>query len=386
MIIKRPEVLNKIFSVTKELVEKEKEVYKLFLVAAEDAQREYYKIGHMCSIKFSHKFSIAREHSAENSSFRLIFFFYAKLRLRGQQMSGKASFVGMDAANENWTFQQLTAFLRDFHAIPNLVSKDDVQFLWKVQSLQYVRLGKKALQYLSFDETKDFLSRVAILAYNRPGMRRLILNANGIMPSQKDLIETFCRFLHFDDFAWVQNKILTAGKERIRNQTMLAVGEANQAIKSELRDDVKGKRMANIQRRGSTLPASITANTLASGSKNNSVLNEEDDADSAMADKIAKAMQKKTNGLIDIPSSEIKGVERNSNKPSKSPSTVKFSPQSSSSVIQALGSFGGVSISETQENALLQYDEINARVFEQVYLLDFLKIMNIFIFLRILLN
>ena len=69
-------------------------------------------------------------------------------------MGSKQTFAGIDFANESLNFQQLTAFLRDFNAIPALISKDDILFLWKVQSLQGVRMGKKALTYLSFEETK----------------------------------------------------------------------------------------------------------------------------------------------------------------------------------------------------------------------------------------
>ena len=70
-------------------------------------------------------------------------------------------------------------------------------------------------------------------------MRRLILNTAGMMPSNEDLVESLCRYLHLDDFGWVQNRINTIGKERVKNQTMLSEGESNQLTKSELRDDLK---------------------------------------------------------------------------------------------------------------------------------------------------
>ena len=53
-------------------------------------------------------------------------------------------------------------------------------------------MGHDQIKFLTFDMFQDFFARMAILAYNKPGMRRLILNTNGTMPSPADLVETLC--------------------------------------------------------------------------------------------------------------------------------------------------------------------------------------------------
>ena len=381
--IKRPEALEKVIVATQQFANKEKETYINFLRMVMEAQREYFRISNTCSIKFSHKFSqhIVRK-NAENSSFRMSFFFYTRLRLRGQQMGSKQTFSGIDFANENMNLQQLVCFLRDFQAIPTLVSKEDIQFLWKVQSLQRVRLGQKPLQYLSFDETKDFLSRVALVSYNRPGMRRLILNTQGSMPSNYELIQTFCRFFHFDDVAWVTNRINTVGAERVSSQTMLLKGETSDHTKKELLDDRRAKRIVKAHKKHSEEENgnSPSNSPVKKASRRNRFGGDEiiDPFETEVAVKIAKAIQQKTNGLgVEstqlsaekkmVPSSSVDDDDANldTDLDIDPGSDFRGAETGSALSLTPMAACGGYSLSKTQEEALLGYDPIDSRVFEQ---------------------
>ena len=79
--IQRPACLNQILSATQELAAKEKDTFVKFLTAVEEAQREYFRINSVCSLKFTHKIiAPGTKGSADNSAFRFAFFFYTRYK------------------------------------------------------------------------------------------------------------------------------------------------------------------------------------------------------------------------------------------------------------------------------------------------------------------
>ena len=244
----RPEIIDHILGIKDQINNRDVNQYKTFLKAVEEAQQQASTNGSVCNITLGYH-SISNEHikPAENSALRIAFDFYAKLQTPGQQLAtSNVTYELMRFANETLSFHELAVWMRDFLVVPSLLTKGELRFLWKMTSLQWVRMGKDQIKYLTFEMFQDFFARMAILAYNKPGMRRLILNTNGTMPSASDLVETLCHYMHLDDFAWVKERLNTTGRESVRNHNFRSVGERNESSKTELRDDVKGSRFAQL--------------------------------------------------------------------------------------------------------------------------------------------
>ena len=158
-----------------------------------------------------------------------------------------------------------------------------MQFAWKVMSLQSVKEGYQVVTELDFNQFREFLARCSIIAYNRPGMRRLILNSNGQMPSHERLVEMVARTMKLYDYSYVKDRIRTLGKDRVINQNR-GVDGSNEELKRELREDLEAKRLARIM-----------ASSNLQGTKTSNRTNDDE-----AAKKIASAMHTKITGLNDM--------------------------------------------------------------------------------------
>jgi hypothetical protein len=211
-------------------------------------------------------------------------------------------------------------------------------------------------------------------------MKRLIMNTNGTMPSPADLIETLCHFMHLDDFGWVKDRLNTTGRDSVRNHNFRSKGEKNDGARTELRDDVRGTRFAqmmtgaggnedeegegegdecNVGQEGS-VGGSVgggggdgdggggdegsVASKTSKGSKHGKKKEEDD-----QASKIAEALQRKINGL-DAP-------KKDEEKKSVPGGRLRQKVQAHA--------MGNMKISAAQEQALLDYDMGLAKLLEK---------------------
>ena len=279
---KRPETVHHLLEVADRVDNNELELYKKFLLTVEKAQRDMFAIQSTCTITMFHKlekYSLAGSRvEGGNSSLRAIFFFYAKL-----QMSGNFTFEDVDVSNITISFYELISVMRDFHLIPTLLSREEVQFAWKVMSLQSVKDGYQVVTELDFNQFKEFLARCAIIAYNRPGMRRLILTSNGKMPSHEELVNMIASTMKLHDYSYVKDRISTLGKNRVINQNRGVEG-SNEELRRELREDLEAKRLAKVMASSNVKVTSMT---------------DASDGDYKTAKKIASAMRTKITGLDD---------------------------------------------------------------------------------------
>ena len=151
---KRPERISTLMEVAERIDDNELELYKKFLISVEKAQRDMFSIQSACTITMYHKFesySLAGPRiEGGNSSLRAIFFFYAKL-----QVSGNFTFEDVDVSNITISFYELISVMRDFHLIPTLLSREEVQFAWRVMSLQSVKEGSQVVTELDFNQFKE---------------------------------------------------------------------------------------------------------------------------------------------------------------------------------------------------------------------------------------
>lgn len=321
----RPEQIRGLLEVAERVDNNELELYKKFLTSVEKAQRDMFSIQSTCTVTMFHKlesYSVAGSKTeGGNSSLRAIFYFYAKL-----QMTGNFTFEDVDVSNITISFYELISVMRDFHLIPTLLSREEVQFAWKVMSLQSVKEGYQVVTELDFNQFREFLARCSIIAYNRPGMRRLILNSNGQMPSHERLVEMVARTMKLYDYSYVKDRIRTLGKDRVINQNR-GVDGSNEELKRELREDLEAKRLARLM-----------ASSNLQGTKTSNKTNDDE-----AAKKIASAMHTKITGLNEDDEESANSKGGNPKNPVAS---------------------GGL-ISEIQERELRNFDPITTRIFDK---------------------
>jgi len=351
--IQRPEIVTRLLELKDGIKDRDEAAFREFLEEVEQAQLLKLRIQNVAQITLTYQVAnLEWTKPAENSSLRIAFDFYAKLQTPGQQLAtSNVTYELVRFANETLSFHELAVWMRDFMVVPSLLTKSELRFLWKMTSLQWVRMGKEQIKYLTFDMFRDFFARMAIMAYNKPGMKRLILGTTGVMPSPADLVETLCHFMHLDDFGWVKERLNTTGRDSVRQHNFRSAGEKNEVAKSELRNDVKGTRFAQLM----TQVAHKVHDEDPAGDPNKE--EEEDEAvevegygnklghdDLDQATKIAEALNRKINGL----GSSSKDDEADAKKQKKDGIFKKKDTNHFAS--------HGLKISEGQEEALLNYD------------------------------
>lgn len=358
---KRPAHLDKIIKILDKNEEKEKILYSNFLKMA--LQSTEPVIGMPFSVTYKH-FDASSKISTNTSSLCYIFHFYAKIQSPRQKLAAKnPSYDAVQEASESLSFFELLVFCRDFRIIPKFLTKEELIFICKLINLQKAKLGQRVTRLISLENFKDILARIALLAFNKPGMKRLIIISNGVMPSIHDQIFSLAIYLHLDDETWVKNRIRTTGRETVGRLNFRSVGEKNTEKVAELREDLKGKRFARVLAHLNDPEHELT------GGEEIDVDGEE----ASQVEKIAEAMQMKVTG---VPS------------PRKEDKKVHFSPfdevaeainqdineyekrkdANDASVQQTLPSnvlATGAIITAAQEEVLLQYHPSLTRIFDQ---------------------
>ena len=87
---------------------------------------------------------------------------------------------------------------------------------------------------------------MAILAFNKPGMKRILHeSSSGRAFTPAELIGFLARYMHLEDISWVRNRVRTVGRETVGFINFKVTGEAkNHMNYQHLRDDLKGIRLA----------------------------------------------------------------------------------------------------------------------------------------------
>ena len=175
-----------------------------------------------------------------------MFFFYTKVQSTFQKVGKSASYEEEENARVSLSFYELLLLCRDFRIIPKIITKEELYYLWRVMNVQKGKEGKQVSRLVSFADFKDFLARIAILAFNKPGIRQMIMQDGGNMPQSTELIGMLAKYLHLDDIEWVKNRIRTVGKATVSMINSRCAGELNLLTKNTLREDLKGTRLAKI--------------------------------------------------------------------------------------------------------------------------------------------
>lgn len=180
--------------------------------------------------------------------FPSIFFFYTKVQSTFTKVGKSASYEEVEQARVSLSFYELLLLCRDFRIIPKIITKEELYYLWKIINVQKGKAGEKVSRLVSFTDFKDFMARIAILAFNKPGIRRIILSnsAQGVMPMSTELVGMLAKYMHLDDIEWTRNRVRTVGKTTVSMINSRSAGEKNLLTRNNLREDLKGVRLAKM--------------------------------------------------------------------------------------------------------------------------------------------
>lgn len=242
-LAKRPQFLEKIVKAIDSRDNEDRDTYHEFLRRSLDvANTPEGK-----ALKLDWHVDVESMDSTYNCSLCYIFYFYAKSQTASQKYGSKPPNMDIEEyARDSLSLFALLLFCRDFRIIPRFLIRDEISFLWKVMNAQKVRMGQTATKLLDFRSFKDFLGRMAVMAFNKPGMKKIILKSTGNMPSLNAQVESFAMYLHLDDMNWVRNRIHTVGRETIGAINYRSQGEVNLQTKLNLKNDLKGKRLYKV--------------------------------------------------------------------------------------------------------------------------------------------
>jgi hypothetical protein len=144
------------------------------------------------------------------------------------------------------SFFELTLFCRDLNIVPKLVTKDELILLWKIGNMEKVTEEQPDTTCLKFEEFCPFLARLALVAYNKPGLKKIIVNINGSMLSPLEQINSLAYYLHLDDINRIKIHIDTVGRETANQLNNRSVGDKNTQLANNLRRDIRGNRLAKL--------------------------------------------------------------------------------------------------------------------------------------------
>lgn len=289
----RPAALSKIFELRADRDEKDRNEYVDFLAEATLAKRNPKGISvSMCW--YEENFHSTR---VRNCSLCTVFFFYAKVQSLQQKLkSNLFTSESGDSARDTLSFFEFLLFCRDFRIVPRLVTKDEVLFLWRVLITEKIRSkvvsSHDATFLLNLDCFKDILSRIAVLTYNKPGIRKMLISTHGAMPSITDQIHGLAAYLHLDDIKWVRNRVKTISTATVSKINARSEGDPkNPQTRIELRADLHAKRLSKLLSKGEAA-VSVPSKVQSAG---NNVL---DETDMCQVENVANSVRFNVNGLV----------------------------------------------------------------------------------------
>lgn len=179
----------------------------------------------------------------KNSSLVRIFMFYAAMQNSAAAMTFSATAV----ENETMSFFELDKLARDFDIVPRLLTKYELKDIWDdFVYIQSIRTKEKPISALNFENFQDIMVRMALYAYNKPGMKKMVLAVNGFFPSPEEIVAFFCQQLNLSDFAGVKAHIMNRGRETQGALNYRSLSETNWRAKEELRIDLRARHLARV--------------------------------------------------------------------------------------------------------------------------------------------
>lgn len=254
---KRPDFLNKLINAKKQLSADNTDIDKQFISLIETAVSDI-KTGGVISVRLT---DCSRSHQqiVENSSLRIIFNYYAKFQ--PPPGWGGLTFTERLVADETMCLFELTVFCRNFRVIPNLITKEELTFLWKSMNIQRVKLGLSVKKDLDYEDFKLFVVRIAVFAYTKPGMLTMIQAIGGLVPDHELMVESIANYLQLHTTDSVREVIDTWSR------TAGAPNLKGKLAKTQIMDDVRARRLGQVLATGNTISRPNSAQNSRRGSK-----------------------------------------------------------------------------------------------------------------------
>jgi hypothetical protein len=245
----RPKFLGKLIDSMGESLVDNEEKYKEFVSSCESVTKNsemFDALNLCCTLRYTKPLG-KKMHEDTSSSDCSSTMVYAFMFYAAMQQAGSGSFQATEIANETMSYYELDKFCRDFDIVPKLLTKYEVKGIWQDFIQIYVQTtGGTPPQALTFDQFKDMFVRMALFAYNKVGMKRMILAVTGFFPSPSELISSLCEHCHFHDFPYVQSRIRSVGRETQGALNFRSSDDNNNRARAEIRIDLRAKYLARV--------------------------------------------------------------------------------------------------------------------------------------------
>jgi hypothetical protein len=293
----KPTMLRKILDHRNQQNEESDLKYNEFLSMAENAVNEMKRSNLQIKSRFDFKYAssdnVQRVRKEGNQSLNVIFMFYAQLT----QDTQTTTFSAHDLANETMDIQELIIFCKDFNITPHLLTRDDIQLLWK-GVMRSRKNDVVAFIALEFEDFADMLVRIALYACNKPEIKRYIASLNGgsmLEPIQQ--VDFFAKLIKLDNYPWVLNNIKTVGRESQGNLHCRSADDKRKDI-STIRGMADVERIAMRAKSKSRRRVNFSQKKIEVNDKDDDDDEEDDDDDDC------KPVAKKSN-MVDLESDNI---------------------------------------------------------------------------------
>lgn len=271
--VQPPPHLSKVLALAREKSRNQQDNYEDFLLYAERAHQSCassgitidseYKIAGGIPIAGMQAIEVIDD--KQNDTLLMVFNFYAKMK-----QTYHSTFSAADVANETMSFSEIEIFCRDFNLIPRLLNREDLKVLWEDIAQAHFDKGLGLFTVVDFAEFKDLIVRMALWAYNKPGLKKLILTIEGFMPKSVEVVRYFCTYLHLHDSEYIHNFIRTVGKKTQGDYNYRSKDETNLRTKIEVRLDTNARKVSQVKKplvKDSLPPASPPSKTATAAGK-----------------------------------------------------------------------------------------------------------------------
>jgi hypothetical protein len=237
-----PKFVGRLLEVHNQLTTDTRNDYEKLLLCAERAMKDAYDAN--ISIRASFKTTTLNKKHEEvgfNDTLLHIFAFYAKIIQRAT-----TTFSAAEEVNKTINFKKMEIFCRDFNLVPKLLNRDDLKFAWELQQADRLAANKGMLIAMNFDDFKEFLVRLAIVLYHKPGLKKLILTMEGFMPKNSEIVDYLCTYLHLHDLEWVMCHLRTVGRKTQGDYNFRSKGEKNARTQKEIASNAEAKQLRQV--------------------------------------------------------------------------------------------------------------------------------------------
>ena len=186
-----------------------------------------------------------RHQKGSSDALVVVFDFYSKLQTPAHQLAQRGvTYEEIQNCNERLSLFELLQWCRDFGLVPSLVSKQDLDIVWRLCMAEHHR-SRGPTHYkhtdhskgqvrdcgLVFDEFLSAIVRIALVAFATD----VVTDGDG-----RGAIRRMASFLRLADGAHARETIRTVGRETQRRLYFRSHGEANRRASEALLEEKRG--------------------------------------------------------------------------------------------------------------------------------------------------